>query len=117
LHHGFLAADLTILLGIVDLVVVLVPATLGWGAVFALDLLGALSAIIVSTSSVDGASLIGDLVLVHPLEGVISLTTVATIITRARDEHLRSDVDIWPSSIPGDLNSIRECRGGGVSPA
>jgi hypothetical protein len=91
-----LTADLTILIGVVDLVVVLVPAALGWGAVLALDLLGAFGAIIVSTSSVDRASFIRGLIGVHPFESVVSLTTMATIITGAGDQNLRSDVDIWP---------------------
>lgn len=81
LHHGFLTLDLAVLVGVVDLVVVLVPASVGWRAVLAHDLLGALGTVIVTSGSVDGASLISDLVGVHPLEGVVSLTTVATIIT------------------------------------
>jgi hypothetical protein len=61
----------------------------------------------VTSGSVDGAGLISDLVLVHPLEGIVSLTTMATIITRAGDQNLWGDVDIWPCSLSGDLDSIR----------
>jgi len=69
----------------VDLVVVLVPASLGWGAVLTHNLLRAFGTIIVTSGSVNRASLISDLVGVHPLEGVVSLTTVTAIVTRAGD--------------------------------
>ena len=117
LHHLLLTRNLTVLISVVDLVVVLVPAALAWGAVLAHDLLGALGTIIMSSGSVDGAGLISDLVLVHPLEGVVSFTTVATIILGAGNENLRGDVDIWPGCLSLDLDSIRHGRGGGMSPA
>jgi hypothetical protein len=42
---------------------------------------------------------------------------MATIVTGAGDEHLRSDVDIGPSSLSRDLDSVGEGGGGGVGPA
>merc|ERR1712086_415348 len=119
LHHGLLTADLTVLVSMVDLVVILSPASFAWivGAVFAHDLISALLAVVMSSCSVDGAGLIGDLVLVHPLEGVVGLTTVATVIAGAGDEDLRGDVDIWPAGIPLDLDPIGQGRCGGMSPA
>ena len=53
LHHGLLTADLTVLVGVEDLVVVLVPASLGWGAVLAHDLLRAFGTVVVASGSVD----------------------------------------------------------------
>jgi len=102
-----LSLDVSVLIGVVVLVVVLGPASLAWAAVVALELLRALLTVVVASGSVDGASLISDLVLGHPLEGVVSITTVASIITRAGDEDLRSDVDIWPLSLSGNLDSVR----------
>ena len=62
-----------------------------------------------STSLVDGASLISDLVLRHPSESVVGVTSMATIIRGlARDQNLGSDVDLGPGSVSSDLNSIRE---------
>jgi len=60
----------------------------------------------VASSSIDRAGLVSDFVLAHPLESVVSLSTVATIITTARDKNLRSDVDIGPGSLSCDLDSI-----------
>jgi len=71
----------------------------------------------VASSSVDRASFVSDFVVGHPLESVVSLSTMATIITTARNENLRSDVDIWPSSLSSDLDSIGKGRGGSMSPA
>jgi hypothetical protein len=81
LHHFFLTRDLTVLIGVINLVVVLVPASFGWGAVLAHDLLGAFGTVVVTSGSVDGAGLVRDLVLCHPLEGVEGLTTVAAIVS------------------------------------
>jgi hypothetical protein len=60
LQHSLLTFDLAVLVGVVDLVVVLVPASIGWGAVLAHDLLGAFGTVIVTSGSVDGAGLISD---------------------------------------------------------
>jgi hypothetical protein len=90
---------------------------LTWHAVFTSELLGALFTVIVTSGSVDSASLVSDFVGVHPLESVVSFTTVATIILRARDENLWGDVNIWPGSLSSDLDSIGEGRGSGMSPA
>mmetsp|Transcript_14441 Transcript_14441/g.22391 ORF Transcript_14441/g.22391 Transcript_14441/m.22391 type:complete len:297 (-) Transcript_14441:30-920(-) len=118
LHHLVLTSDLTVLLGSVDLVLVGGEAVLlARGAVLAHDDGGALLTVIVASGSVDGASLIGDVVAVHPLEGVVGLATVAAIILGAGDEDLGGDVDIGPLGVSGDLNSIGESGGGGVSPA
>ena len=117
LHHGLLARDLTVLIGVVDFVVVLVPAALRWGAVFAHDLLRALGTVVMTSGSVDGACFISDLVVVHPLKGVVCLTTMAAIITRAGNEDLWSNVDIWPGSLSRNLDSIRHSRCSGMSPA
>jgi len=81
LHHGLLTGDFTVLISVIDLVVILIEASLRWVAVLAHDLLGALGTVVVTSGSVDGASLISNLVVVHPLEGVVGLTTVAAIVS------------------------------------
>jgi hypothetical protein len=74
--------------------------------------------IVVASSHVDGASLIGNFISGHPLESSESITTVATEIGElARDENLRGDVNIGPGSLAHDLYSIRHGRGCGMSPA
>jgi hypothetical protein len=81
LHHGFLTRDLAELGNLVSVVLIGNEASLSGHAVLALEHGAALNTVIVSTSSVDGASFVGNVVVVHPLEGVVSLTTVAAIIT------------------------------------
>tara|TARA_B110000285_G_scaffold232124_1_gene302448 strand:- start:416 stop:619 length:204 start_codon:yes stop_codon:yes gene_type:complete len=63
-------------------------------------------AIVVTSGSVNGAGLVSDFVLSHPLESIVGLSTMASIITTAGDEDLRSDVDVWPLSLSSDLDSI-----------
>jgi hypothetical protein len=106
LHHGLLSRDLAVLLGSIDQVFVWDEARLVWHAVLADSHGRASLSVIVTSGSVDGASLISDLVLGHPLESVVCLSSVATIITTARDENLRSDVDVWPLSLSSNLDSI-----------
>jgi len=81
LHHSFLARDLTVLVNIVSVVGVRDEASLAGHAVLTLEHGGALGAVIVTTSSVDGAGLVGNVVAMHPLEGVVGLTTMAAIIS------------------------------------
>jgi len=85
LHHGILTADLAKLVSLINFIVVLIPASLVWRAVLAFDLLRTFGTVVVTSGSVNGASLIGHLILVHPLKGVVSLTTMASIVTRAGD--------------------------------
>ena len=108
LHHLLLAGNLTVLIDTIDLIGVWNKAWFTWHAVLTNGHSRARLTIVVTSSSVNGAGLISDLVRVHPLEGIISFATVATIISRAGDEDLRGDVDIWPSSLSSDLDSIGE---------
>lgn len=78
---------------------------------------GARHAIGLVFSSVDRARLVGDVVLSHPLVGFSCIASVATRIRTTRDKDLWSNVNVWPSSISGNLDSIREGRGHCVSPA
>mmetsp|Transcript_48609 Transcript_48609/g.66033 ORF Transcript_48609/g.66033 Transcript_48609/m.66033 type:complete len:266 (-) Transcript_48609:18-815(-) len=118
LHHVLLTRQVTVLVGLVDIVVLGNVTSLTRVAVSAALHGGADLAVVVTSGSVDRASLISNLVLRHPLEGFVVRTTMATIILHlARDENLGSDVDIGPSSVSGNLDTIRHSRGGGVSPA
>jgi hypothetical protein len=71
----------------------------------------------VSSGSVDRASLVSDLVFVHPLEGVVCLSSVTTIVSGTGNQNLRSDIDIRPSCFSGDFDSVRESRSGSMGPA
>merc|ERR1711920_720655 len=79
---------------------------------------GANLTVVKTTSSVDGASSVGNFVLGHPLECVVGLTTVASLVgSLTGDDDLWGDVDVWPCSLSGDFNSVRKSRGGSVGPA
>jgi len=71
----------------------------------------------VATSSIDRASLVGDLVLGHPLERGEVITTKAAVIGATRDEDLRGEVDIGPGGVSCDLDAVRDYGSGGVGPA
>jgi len=117
LHHVLLTLKMTILISMVHVVVLRDVASFTREAVSAFLHSRALLTIVVTSGSVDGAGLISDLVLRHPLEGLVVRTTVATIVLiLTGDENLRSDVDIRPGSLAHDLNSIRHGRGCGMSP-
>jgi hypothetical protein len=59
---------------------------------------------------IDGASLIGNVVVVDILEGVDGFTTTASeILVFTRNYDLRRNVNVRPSSLSLDLNSIGKC--------
>ena len=118
LHHVLFASDLTILFNAVGVVLGRNVAGLTWVAVTAHSHSGAAETVVVTTGLIGGAGLIGDVVLVDPLEGVEGITTVATIIrSLTGDEDLRGDVDLGPGTISSDLDSITEGGGGSLGPA
>jgi hypothetical protein len=118
LDHVLLAGDLPILVHTVDVVLVRDEAWLVRVAVLADVDRGAFLAIVVTSGSVDGASLISDVLLVDECEGVEGSTSVATIISSiARYDHLGRDVDVRPGSSPCNLYSVRKSRSGSVGPA
>jgi hypothetical protein len=56
---------------------------------------------------IDGACLISDVVIVDVLEGIYWFTTTATeIFVLTGNDDLRRDVDVGPSSLSLDLDSI-----------
>jgi hypothetical protein len=107
LHHVLLTGDVTELINSVDEILVGDEACLTWVAVTADVHGGANLSVVETTSAVDGASLISDFVLGHPLEGVVSLTTVASLVgSLTRDDDLRGDVHIGPGGLSSDLYAI-----------
>jgi len=55
---------------------------------------------------------------VHPSVGSgVGASVASESGVVARQENLRSDVDVGPGSLSGDLDAIGESRGGGVGPA
>ena len=81
-----------------------------WLAVLANINRCALNAVVMTTSLIDRAGLIGHVGVVHELESAQGITAVTTIIIlRARDYHLRGDVYIGPLSLSGDLDAVRKC--------
>lgn len=87
-------------------------------AVLALGDGRALDTVVVSSGSVDGAGLVGNVVIVHKFEGGVSFTTVAPIVIHgAGDDYLGGDVDVGPLCLSGNLDSVRHGGGGSLSPA
>ena len=80
LHHVLFAIDMTEFINAIDHVLVWHEAGLTWVAVAANVHGRADLAVVQTLSAVDGASLIGDFVISHVFEGVVSLTTVAAIV-------------------------------------
>jgi len=120
LLHGCLTLDSGVLVDTVNLVVIGDEASLGRVAISGDLHSGALGSVVVTTGQVDGSLSIGDLVGAHPLESLDGFSSVATtsiVIKIARDEDLGRDVDIGPGCLTGDLDTIGEGRGGGLSPA
>jgi len=118
LHHVLLSLNITVLIGVVSLVSIGDEAGFSGVAVSAVLHGGALLSVVVTSSLVDRASSVGDLVLGHPLEGGEVVSTVASIhVGLARDQNLGRDVDIGPRSFTGDLDAVGEDGGGGMSPA
>jgi len=71
----------------------------------------AVLAVIPSASLVNRASLISNVVLVDPLESVVSITTVtAIVLLLAADQDLWTDVDVRPGSFSHHLDSVRHSR-------
>jgi hypothetical protein len=117
-HHVGFTTDLAVLVDSVGAVGLLSPAALAWSAVSADNISSAGSTVGVTTSHVVGAGFVGDIVVVNPLVSSDSITTIATEIgCLTRDQNLRSQVDIWPLSVSGNLDTIAEGGGGGEGPA
>ena len=118
LHHVLLAAHSAKLIDSVHKVLVRDEACLSWTTVSA-ELHGrALLAVVVATCLVNRASSVSDLVVGHPSKSIVGFTSVAAQIRGfARDQGLWRDVNVWPSSVSGDLDSVRKGRGGSVGPA
>jgi hypothetical protein len=67
----------------------------------------ALDAVVIASGLINGASLISHIVVVHPFISIDWLTTMATLILGfTRNDDLWGDVDIGPSSLPRNLDSI-----------
>jgi len=122
LHHVLLTRDIAEFVNTVDHVLVGHEASLTrvavaanvHGRAFLCDGL----VLFVSESAVDRAGLIGDLVVGHPLEGVVGVATMAAIVLLlAGDDDLGGNVDIRPGSLAGNLYPIRDGRGGCMGPA
>jgi len=118
LHHGLFSADGTVFINTIGVISIGDEASLTGVAVTAHGHSRAAKTIVATASLVRRASLIGDVVLVDPLESAQGVSTVATIsILLTRDEDLRSDVDLGPSTVTGNLDSVSKGGGGSLSPA
>ncbi len=80
LHHVLFTCNMAELINSVDVVLVWDDASFSWNAVSAFVHCRANLTVVKTSSSVDGAGLIGDFVVSHPFEGVVCLTTVAAEI-------------------------------------
>jgi hypothetical protein len=88
-------------------------------AVLALDHIIATDTGIPALSLVVRATFVGNSVVVDIFKGKSRVTTVAALVfaLRAGQKNLRSQFEIGPLSLSGNLNSVSKSRGGGKGPA
>ena len=112
LHHIFFSFDSAVLIYSINIVRVRNEA-ISMRVTISADVdRSALHAIVMSSRSVDRASLISDHVFMYVFEGAHWFTSIASfIICWTRDKNLWREVDVWPRSFTRDLNSIRESWG------
>jgi len=109
LHHVLLTSDFTIFVNTIGIVSIGYVAGLTRGAVTALVHGRAFLSQVPAESSVNGASLVSDVVVVDVLVHVQGITTVAAQIRlHARDHHLGRQIDIGPGTFTCDLDAIGE---------
>jgi len=113
--HIFLTRDRSKWLHPIGIVTSLSPAFSTWLTVHAKDFITTWDTIVVASSLVVCAGLICDVVVVHPCESTVLVSTMTSVIWFiAWDEDLRSDIDVRPYSFPGYLDSItkwwRSCK-------
>jgi hypothetical protein len=79
-------------------------------AVSALGDVRTFHSVIVSPGMINRTSLICDVVVVHPFISIHWFTSMTPIVfLLARNNDLWRNIDVGPSCLPGDLDSIREC--------
>ena len=94
------------------------PTSFLWETISALDLCWTTYSIFMAISLIWWASLVSDVVLMNPSIGSSGISTIATMICRfARNQHLRTQVDIWPLGFSSDLDSVTQCACGWECPA
>jgi hypothetical protein len=88
-------------------------------AVLALNHIIATDSSVPALSLVVRATFVGNSVVVDIFKGKSRVTTVAALVfaLRAGQKNLRSQFEIGPLSLSGDLNSVSKSRGGGKGPA
>jgi hypothetical protein len=107
LLHLVLAGEVSVLINTIDLILIRDKAILMRIAISAHGHVRALVTIFPSSSGIDGASLISDVVVVDVLESVNGLTSRATeIFVLTRNDDLGRNVDVGPSGFSLDLDSI-----------
>lgn len=117
LHHSLFSRNLTVLFSVVSKIFVWNKTWLIWHTVHAYCHSWAFHTIIMASSSIDWAGFISNLISWHPLESIICFTSMASIISRTRNKNLWSNVNIRPSCLSGNLNSIRHSWSSCMSPA
>jgi hypothetical protein len=109
LDHVFFSGNFTEFFDSINVIGVWYEAWIVRVAVLANSDVRALNSIVMSSGSVDGASLISHFISVHVGECGNSISTVATKIgLTARDQDLGSNINIRPCSLSGDFYSVRE---------
>jgi len=108
LHDVSLTRHFVVLVNLVNVVRVWNKAGFTWITVSAHGDVGARVSIIMASGSVDRTGLVSNVVFKYVFVGGEWVTTVAAlaVLSFARDQYLRSNVDIWPSSVSHDLDSI-----------
>jgi len=107
IHHVQLTFDVTILTDAVGVVLCRNIACLPRFTISTHLHRAATLAVIPTTSLVNRASLISNVVLMDPLVSVVSITTMtAIVLLLAADQDLWTDVDVRPGSFSHDLDSV-----------
>jgi len=118
LHHGLFTFKVSELFDLVNFVLIWDEARLMRITVSAFCNIGALNSVIMASGLIHGTGFISHFVVIHVFVSVHWFTTMASLILHlAGDKNLRSNIDIRPSCFSGNLDSIRQSRCSGVSPA
>jgi len=117
-HHSLFAFNGAVFIDTVDVVGIRNEAVLSGRAVSALDVISTVDTVVPTSGLIVGAGFVSDVVLMNVFISSGSITSVATFIGKfAGEEDLRCDVDIGPSGVSHDLDTIRHGRSGSESPA
>jgi len=83
LHHGFFSFDMAIFIRLIDFVIISNEASFSRRTVLADSHVRTFLSVVMSSSSVDGTSLIGNFVFGHPFKSIKSFSSVTSVVSTA----------------------------------